>query len=250
MDIAYHAFRMLFDNKPFFAPIGDNPQEIVDIGTGTGIWAIDVGDAYPSARVRGTDLSPIQPIFVPPNVVFQIDDCLEYPWTFKENSIDLVHTRDLHGWVVNDWVTFYKESFRVLQPGGYVESQEFDCMDKCDDDSLPPNSAVHQWFKLLNEGAVKSGINLRLKPSDLVEAMEEAGFVDIEVKTFKLPFGPWSSEKKLKQPGIFTLVSMLEGLSGISAGLFTRYLGWDMNRLEVLLAATRANGGRRKSIHM
>lgn len=27
--------------KLFYAPIGDNPQKILDLGTGTGIWAVD-----------------------------------------------------------------------------------------------------------------------------------------------------------------------------------------------------------------
>lgn len=34
---------------------------MLDLGTGTGIWAIDFADEYPSANVIGTDLSPIQP---------------------------------------------------------------------------------------------------------------------------------------------------------------------------------------------
>jgi hypothetical protein len=121
-------------------------------------------------------------------------------------------------------------------------------MDKCDDESLPPNSAIHEWFQLLNEGAVKSGSSLRLKPSHLVEAMEEAGFVNIEVKEFKLPIGPWSNDRSLKEPGLLCLISMLDGLSGISAGLFTRYLGWDMNQLEVFLSAVRAEW-KQKKIH-
>ena len=29
------------DGRHFYAPIGDNPQKIADLGTGTGIWAID-----------------------------------------------------------------------------------------------------------------------------------------------------------------------------------------------------------------
>ena len=36
MDIQYHAIRLLFENKPFFAPIGKNPERIIDFGTGTG----------------------------------------------------------------------------------------------------------------------------------------------------------------------------------------------------------------------
>lgn len=33
--------KMLCSGELFFAPIGKNPQEILDIGTGTGIWAIE-----------------------------------------------------------------------------------------------------------------------------------------------------------------------------------------------------------------
>ena len=40
---------------------------IVDVGTGTGIWAMDFADAHPESQVLGIDLSPIQPRFVPPN---------------------------------------------------------------------------------------------------------------------------------------------------------------------------------------
>ncbi|KAJ3458811.1 hypothetical protein MRS44_012920 [Fusarium solani] len=41
----------------------------LDIGCGTGMWAIDFADEFPSCKVVGTDISPIQPGFVPPNLV-------------------------------------------------------------------------------------------------------------------------------------------------------------------------------------
>ncbi|KAK1855538.1 methyltransferase domain-containing protein [Colletotrichum chrysophilum] len=69
----------LSDGKLFHAPIGDHPQKIIDLGTGTGIWAMEVGDQYPGAEVTGADLSPIQPDWIPPNVRFIVDD-VEDEW--------------------------------------------------------------------------------------------------------------------------------------------------------------------------
>jgi ubiquinone/menaquinone biosynthesis C-methylase UbiE len=33
-------FNILLDGKLFLAPIGDHPQKVMDVGTGTGIWAM------------------------------------------------------------------------------------------------------------------------------------------------------------------------------------------------------------------
>lgn len=78
MDIEHHNQALQLGGRLHLAPL-DHPQEIIDIGTGTGIWCIDMGEMYPSARVMGTDLSPIQPEWVPPNVSFEIDD-FEADW--------------------------------------------------------------------------------------------------------------------------------------------------------------------------
>lgn len=61
--------------------------------TEIGIWAIDFADLFPSAEVIGTDLSLIQPNWVPPNLRFDIDDA-ELDWTFEPNSFDFIHNRN------------------------------------------------------------------------------------------------------------------------------------------------------------
>jgi hypothetical protein len=74
------------EGRLHFAPFSsDNPpKNVLDIATGTGIWAIEMGDEYPQATIIGNDLSPIQPPIVPPNVSFVVEDAYvpspELPW--------------------------------------------------------------------------------------------------------------------------------------------------------------------------
>lgn len=66
----------LFGGKNYFAPLStvNPPRRILDIATGTGTWAIEMSDEFPNAEIIGTDLSPIQPNYVPENVHFYIED--------------------------------------------------------------------------------------------------------------------------------------------------------------------------------
>mgnify|MGYP003662785874 FL=1 len=43
---------MTLHDQLFLAPITDNPQHALDIGTGTGIWAIDFGQLPKSCPAR------------------------------------------------------------------------------------------------------------------------------------------------------------------------------------------------------
>lgn len=62
------------------------------------------------AQVIGTDLSPIQPNLVPPNVQFEVDDCCD-EWLYTPNSFDFIHVRGLYGCVA-DWDRFYKQALK------------------------------------------------------------------------------------------------------------------------------------------
>lgn len=42
-----HAMMLtLSDGNLFLAPIGDSPRRVLDLGTGTGIWAIEFGKTW------------------------------------------------------------------------------------------------------------------------------------------------------------------------------------------------------------
>jgi cyclopropane fatty-acyl-phospholipid synthase-like methyltransferase len=61
MDLHHEIMILLLQGELHKTPMLVNPQNILDVGTGTGIWAIDMADKYPSAEVLGIDLSPLQP---------------------------------------------------------------------------------------------------------------------------------------------------------------------------------------------
>lgn len=67
-DILHASYTLQLDGQLHMAPLGDDCYRALDVGTGTGIWAIDFADDYPACEVIGTDISPnLQPMFVPTN---------------------------------------------------------------------------------------------------------------------------------------------------------------------------------------
>ncbi|KAI8159384.1 hypothetical protein K4K49_002218 [Colletotrichum sp. SAR 10_70] len=62
LDMAHAMMVKAIGNRLFLAPLDRrNVKRILDIGTGTGIWAIEMGDIFENAEVVGVDLSNIQP---------------------------------------------------------------------------------------------------------------------------------------------------------------------------------------------
>jgi ubiquinone/menaquinone biosynthesis C-methylase UbiE len=56
-------YSLTFGGKLYLCPFPEGKQihRVLDVGTGTGIWAIDFADENLEAHVLGVDLSPIQP---------------------------------------------------------------------------------------------------------------------------------------------------------------------------------------------
>lgn len=245
IDLTYHAVRLALQDKLFYAPV-KNPLAILDVGTGTGIWCMDVADTYPAAHVIGIDLSPIQPNYVPTNLEFEIADADE-DWTFSQ-KFDLIYTRLLNDYTLKDWPHFYREAFKSLRPGGWVEGHEFSYIRQSDDDSLPADSCIAEWERKWTEGINRAGLPGPCDPTVMTRQMMEAGFVNITVLNLKWPVGPWPKDPKLKECGLFTMAMLIEHWYGLSVKVFTQSLGWTNEELEILLAECRYEL-RKKSIH-
>jgi ubiquinone/menaquinone biosynthesis C-methylase UbiE len=231
----HHIFRLLLSDRLYISPLPSSPLHVLDIGTGTGIWAIDFATEHPSSIVTGVDLSPIQPELVPPNCSFIVDDA-EKDWIYTE-LFDFIHARVLL-MGIKDWPRLFKQSWANLRPGGWVEFQELLMPLYCDDESAPRDSPLVDWSHKLAEAQRKAGIDPQATAKFKTQ-LEEQGFVNVKYEVFKWAIGPWPKGEREKEIGKWSLENTLMGLHGITTAIFTRALNWSPEAVELFLVGVR-----------
>jgi hypothetical protein len=194
----------------------------------------DFADQFPSAVVVGTDISPIQPTWVPPNCKFEIDDA-QMPWTWPVDHFDFVHIRNLHG-SISDWPALYAQCFRHTKPGGLIEELEFDIATKSD--KVGPDHVYVRWNNLFAECGEKMGRTFKAA-AQMKQQIIDAGFVDVVEKKWKVPIGGWSSDPKLKRVGLYTLLFLDQSLEGFALYMLKEIMGWEYAEIQVLVAKMR-----------
>jgi SAM-dependent methyltransferase len=141
---------------------------------------------HPETQVTGTDLSPIQPPFVPPNISFEIDDA-EDTWTFR-TPFDYIHIRSLAGSISN-WPKLLRQCYEHLKPGGWLELQEFEVWIRSDDGSLEMyGKETMRWQTGLNEASEAIGRPMIVAPY-LKGWLEDVGFQGVEEVKVKVGEG-------------------------------------------------------------
>ncbi|KAL7269818.1 hypothetical protein RUND412_007501 [Rhizina undulata] len=241
MDLLHHCFLLAVHGKLIAAPVGKawKPKRILDIGTGSGIWAIDIADQYSEAEIIGVDLSPIQPNWVPPNVKFEVDD-VEEVWPYQENSFDYIHFRHLAGHIY-DWPKIYRQAFKALKPGGWIEVQDIADAASCDDGSVPPSSFWPQFVNNYERAKIAAGMEHNSVATGARAALKDLGCVDVQRKVVNLPLGPWAKGRHEKELGLYWRQNCLEGVEAYALAPFTRVLGWEKKAVDEFLVKVRVD---------
>ncbi|KAF5512185.1 Secondary metabolism regulator LAE1 [Colletotrichum aenigma] len=247
LDLVHHLCLLTLDDRLGIAPPCREDAKVgrvLDVGTGTGIWAIHFGDDHPEADILGVDLSATQPGHVPPNVRFEVDD-IEDEWTFSQ-PFQYIHSRFMTS-SIGDWRLFLQRCYDNLEPGGYVELQETAIFAKSDDDTLKPEHALSKWAEYLMEASIKLGAAWVDTP-ELRQLMVDIGFEDVALSTYKWPTNAWPKDPHFKELGMWNNENFMTGMEAITMAPMTRALEWLPEEVRVFLIDVRKEGNDR-NIH-
>ncbi|KAJ4319078.1 hypothetical protein N0V84_006531 [Fusarium piperis] len=141
---------------------------------------------------------------------------------------------------ISDWTALFKQAYRSLKPGGYIESYEPSSCIESDDGTAREDSALNQWGKFFVEGGRKLGRPFTIfEDGTQVKAMKEAGFVDIEERDFK--------DQQLRDIGSYMQLAFEQDAEG-SVLFMATSLGWTKEEVVVFLTHFRREI-RNKDIH-
>nr|POE80039.1 secondary metabolism regulator lae1 [Quercus suber] len=112
LDAFHHAFyRVALDNRLHEAILPRGKKRVLDLGSGTGIWAIEMAAKYPDSEIIAIDIGDAHPQI--PGVDYGVDwrtgvDFNNDNWGVPENYFDLIHMGCLCG-AVPDWAELFRK---------------------------------------------------------------------------------------------------------------------------------------------
>lgn len=196
----------------FMAPL-DNPSTLLDVGSGTGRWIIEMAQQFPNARVTGIDVAPTTPS-APLNAQFVQHDILK-GLPFPDASFDYVHSRLLVAAIpTHAWVGLLREYLRVTRPGGWVELFEGGTTFQ---NAGPYTQQFLAWWDQLSQ---PRGIDASFM-SQLPDLMQQKGFENVQNQLLHVPLGNWGG-----RAGTMLLTNIVSGWGGLKS-VFVSQVGVD-----------------------
>jgi len=96
---------------------------------------------------------------------------------------------------------------RYLNPGGYIELAGTCLPVRTEDQTLPVDSALEKWSRLILEAGEKIGRPMNSAASYKLQ-LQDAGFVNVVEIKYKWPQNQWPKDPKSKELGTFNLFSI------------------------------------------
>jgi hypothetical protein len=100
---------------------------------------------------------------------------------------------------------------------------DFSAKFESDDGTVNEENILWHWGKLATDAGNIMGKTFEVY-GHIKEEMIKAGFVDVKEHNFKLPVGSWSSDKKLKELGMWNLLFFLQDIEAMCLFILARLM--------------------------
>jgi SAM-dependent methyltransferase len=222
-------------------PLDSSTIKVADIGTGTGIWLLDVAKTLPpTCQLTGFDVSssgfpPIQTL--PSNVSFQVQDML-LPFPASEiGTYDVVAVRFISSSTTrSEWALSIKSIMTLLKPGGWlqwIDSCNFTLYNSVPGSSRAACQEIYDGLEpLYAKDDVVIGMMMR-EPKNVrrEDVFRAVGLMDVHEDVFSTD-RLQDSELRIRDKGtrnaLVCFVSCLQALVGVKGS------GWTKQRIERL----------------
>ncbi|KAK7684457.1 hypothetical protein QCA50_012404 [Cerrena zonata] len=176
-------------------------RKVVDLGTGTGKWVLDMAFEFPDVMIHGIDIVPIATMHPPDNVYFEIHD-INTRLRFHDASVDIVHARSV-SMAVQSYPALVNEVARILRPGGLFLACEWG---RCAamENNLDPHHLTPFACRFYHAVAETLHRSRGLAPvaNYLKDFIESSGRFDrVECKRIIMPIGTWHRDPSMQQLG-------------------------------------------------
>jgi len=207
----------------YAAPI-QQPHSILDVGAGTGRWAMEMAALFPNANVVGVDVTPPPADRAaaslgagldtrPDNYAFVPGNILE-GLPFADQSFDFVHQRLLLFAIPETaWPRVVAELVRVTRIGGWIELVETGPQQR----GGPAMDRLVDWITATSN---RRGVNPLLGPQ-IGNFLRDARVGSVTANAITLPVGSYGGRVgKLAETDVFGVVGGVKALV-VSQGLTT-----------------------------
>lgn len=181
----HYALHHAFGNH-YLAPLSPQTRTILDVGCGTGIWAMDMAHQFPQAQIVGIDiaLTSLHAV-LPETCVFCQADVLQ-GLPFPDQQFSFTHQRLMVLAIpAGQWPPLVRELVRVTRPQGWIELLEAATTVQ------HAGPATEQLLGWLQETACDLGHDLS-QVTSLGELLRQAGCQAVEAQDIPVPLGSWA----------------------------------------------------------